>query len=160
MVMKVKQIISFIVISTACISCKQEFDKVVLPDNYPAEIVQYMEHQRYTVMIYVDSSDCTPCSLKPLFRWDSLRDKFEKNGIGILFIFRNSDERAVARALKLVGAFHFVIDDGGKFKANNKFYKHIKDNIFVMDKHNNVVMAESPVANEKSWKSFIKIITR
>jgi hypothetical protein len=152
--------IFFVIIVTSYIACKQEFDKVVLPDNYPTEIEQYIKQQKYMVMIYVDSSNCTPCSLKPLFPWDPLRDKLEKIDIGILFIFRNSDERVVARALKLIGAFHFVIDKEGKFKANNKFYKYVKDNIFVMDEDNNVVMTKSPIANEKSWKSFIKIITQ
>jgi peroxiredoxin len=157
--MKLKQIIYCSVIFACCIGCKDEI-KVTLPDNYSNEIQQYIKQQQYMVMIYVDSSDCTPCSLKPLFRWNSLKDKLEKNGIGVLLIFRNSDERVVARSLKLIGTLHFIIDKGGKFKVNNKFYKYIKDNIFVMDKDNNVVMTQSPIANEKTWKSFIKIITR
>jgi hypothetical protein len=77
MVMTMKQIISFIVISTVCIACKDEI-KVTLPDNSPVEVAQYMEQQDYMVMIYVDSSDCTPCSFKHLAQWYSMKDKFEK----------------------------------------------------------------------------------
>jgi hypothetical protein len=156
--MKMKQIIYFAMIVMVSTACRQELGKVILPDNYPAGIEQYMDQQKYMIMIYVDSSDCTPCSLKHLFPWDSHREKFEKNGIGILLIFRNTDERVVSRAVKLIGTFHFVFDREGKFKEDNKFYKYVKDNIFVMDRDNNVIMTESPLANEKAWESFIKII--
>jgi hypothetical protein len=87
-----------------------------------------------------------------------MKDKFEKNGTGILLIFRNSDEIAVTRALRSIGTFHFIFDKGGAFKADNKVFKYVKDNIFVMDKDNKVIMTKSPLANEKAWKSFIKII--
>jgi peroxiredoxin len=155
-----KRIIFFVVIFAVCIGCKHEINKVTLSNDFSIETAQYMEQQKYMVMIYVDSSACTPCSLKPLFQWNSLRDKFEKNGIGILFIFRNPDERVVGRALKLIGTFHFIIDKKGKFKTDNNVFKYVKGNIFVMDKDNNVVMTKSPIANKKSWKSFIKIITQ
>jgi hypothetical protein len=139
------------------IACKHEI-KVILPNNYPEEIVEYIQRQKYMVMIYVDSSDCTPCSFKHLLQWYSARNDFEKNGIGILLIFRNSDERAVIRALRSIGTFHFIFDKGGKFKANNKVFKYAKDNIFVMDKDKNVIFPESPVTDEKTWKRFIKCI--
>jgi hypothetical protein len=132
--------------------------KVTLPDNCPADIAQYMQQYEYMVMIYVDSSDCTPCSFRHLAQWYSARNDFEKNGVGILLIFRNTDERTVIRTLKSIGTFHFVFDKKGKFKADNKVFEYVEDNIFVMDKDKNVLFMESPLKDEKTWKSFVKAI--
>jgi hypothetical protein len=140
-------------------ACQQRIIKVILSDNYQITIEQYIQQQKYMVMIYVDSSDCTPCSFKHLAQWYSMKAQFEKNDIGILLIFRNSDERAVIRALRSIGTFHFVFDKGGKFKANNEVFKYATDNIFVMDKDKNVLFTKSPLKDEKTWKSFIKLIT-
>ncbi|MDR2407177.1 MAG: hypothetical protein LBE13_03570 [Bacteroidales bacterium] len=141
-----------------CGACKREI-KVVMPDDLPVEIEQYIQKQRHVVMIYVDSSDCTLCSFKHLIQWYSAKDEFEKNGIGILLAFRNSDEKTVIRALRSIGTFRFFFDKGGKFKAENKVFKYAENNIFVMDRDKNVIMTKSPLQNEKTWNSFIRLIT-
>jgi hypothetical protein len=155
--MKLAKLGLYIIFIVFCVACKDEI-KVVLPDTYSVEIKQYMKYHDYMVMIYVDSSDCTLCSFKHLIRWYSVKDEFEKNRVGILLIFRNSDERAVIGALKSIGTFHFVFDRGGAFKADNEVFKYVEDNIFVMDKNKNVSFMESPLKNEKTWKSFVKAI--
>jgi hypothetical protein len=65
--MKMKQI-------TVCISCKHEMN-VIFPDDSPVKVTEYMKQQNYMVMIYTDSSACTPCSFKHLARWYSMKDK-------------------------------------------------------------------------------------
>lgn len=147
----------YIILIVFCVACKHEI-KAVLPDDYPAEVKQYMQQYKYMAMIYVDSSDYTPCSFKHLIQWYSVRNDFEKNGVGILVIFRNSDEKTVIKALRSIGTFYFVFDKGGKFKADNRVFKYATDNIFIMDKDRNVLFTESPLKDEKTWKSFVKLM--
>jgi hypothetical protein len=154
--MKLKNILYIILV--VFISCKQEVITVVLPDNIPVEMEQYVQNHKYTVMIYVDSTDCTPCSFKYLVPWYPLQTECEKNGIGVLLIIRNSDERAVIHTLESIGTFHFIFDKGGKFKANNKIFKIAKDNIFVMDKNREVIFIDSPIKDKQTWIKFLKRI--
>jgi peroxiredoxin len=146
-------------ISVVYTACQQRITKVILSDSYQTTIKQYIQQQEYMVMIYVDSSDCTPCSFKHLVRWYEAKNNFEENGIGILLIFRNSDERAVISTLRSIGTFNFIFDKGGKFKAENNVFKYARDNIFVMDKDNNVLFTQSPLKDKETWNSFVKIIT-
>jgi hypothetical protein len=89
--------------------------------------------------------------------WKHLEKNLEKNNTGILFVICNSDEQSVIEALKYNKlTFPFIFDKGGKFKANNEIFKFVKDNVFVMDRNKNVIMAESPIENEQTWKMFIK----
>jgi peroxiredoxin len=154
---RLTKFILYFVFIAFCSACKREI-KVVMPNDLSVEIEQYIQKQHHIVMIYVDSSNCTPCSFKHLAQWYSAKDEFERNGIGILLIFRNSDEKTVTRTLRSIGTFYFIFDKGGTFKAINKVFKYAKDNIFVIDKGKNVIMTKSPLQDEKTWNYFIKLV--
>jgi hypothetical protein len=87
--------------------------------------------------------------------WKPYKRVLEKKNTGILTVFNGFDEQTVINTLKSINAtFHFILDSGGTFKAGNEIYKFVKDNIFVMDRNRNVIMAESPVANDRTWNMF------
>jgi peroxiredoxin len=143
---------------TFFVGCRQEFN-VIFPDRVPDEIEQYMQKCEYIVVIYIDSAECTPCSLNHLSLWKVHKKELEKHNAGILLVVRNSDEQAVINALKAIKTvFPFITDKGGRFKAINGISQFAKSNTFVMDKNKNVVFAEYPVTDEKTWKRFIKRI--
>jgi hypothetical protein len=138
------------------VSCKHEL-KVVFPNTVKPEIAQYILNQEYIVVIYVDSSECTPCSLNHLMLWKNHITMLEENNTGILLIIRNSDEQLISNTLKSIDiSFPFIIDKGGKFKASNEIFKFIDGNTFVVDKKRNAIFTESPIKNERTWKMFMK----
>jgi hypothetical protein len=112
----------------------------------------------YVVVIYIDSSDCAPCSLRNLDLWNPRTKELKDNNTGILLVIHNSDEQAVLDAFKTTGiTLPFIFDKGGKFKASNEVFKYVRGNTFVMDKNRNAIFNESPIASEKAWNSFIKL---
>jgi hypothetical protein len=140
------------------VSCKHEI-KVVFPDAIQNQITQHIQEQNY-VVIYVDSSDCTTCSLRHLTFWNARKKELKDNNTGILLMIHHSDEQLVMTTLQSMEIFFpFILDKGRKFKVKNiEILGIAKDNTFVMDRNKNVIFIGSPIASEKEWKSFIKLI--
>jgi peroxiredoxin len=155
-----RHFILFILFGVFFTSCGGEPIKIVFPNAVQPEIEQYMQKHKYMVVVYVDSAECTPCSLNHLSLWKTHRNELEQNKTGILLIINNSDEDAVMNVLKNKKiTFYFIIDRGKKFKLTNRDAFGLSyDNTFVMDKNKNVIFNGSPIATEEKWKSFIKLI--
>ncbi|MDR2406702.1 MAG: hypothetical protein LBE13_01100 [Bacteroidales bacterium] len=140
-------------------SCKKYEPKisVVFPCTIQYEIEQYIQKYKYMAVVYIDSTSCTSCSFSSLTIWKHLKKNLAENDTGVLFIIRHSDEQLVINSLKThqLLTIPFIFDKGGTFKESNEIYKFVKDNIFVIDKNRNVIMAESPIANDKTWNMFL-----
>ena len=130
------------------------------PENLPEEITKYMKKQKYMMVIYVDSSDCSICSMKHLTPLGTLQFEMERRGTGILLVIRNSNEKEILRTVRSIGNFHFIFDKNGAFRAANRVFKASNDNIIVMDREQKVIFAESPIKDKKSWDKFIEHIKR
>jgi hypothetical protein len=154
----------FILFSLLCfffVSCDESI-KIVFPNVVQTEIEQYMQKQKYIVVIYIDSSECTPCALNHLNLWKKHRRELAQNETGILLIINNSDEDIIINTLKNEKiSFYFLIDRGKKFKLRNReAFGFSNNNTFVMDNNKNVIFNGSPIANEEKWKSFMKLLKR
>jgi peroxiredoxin len=158
-----RHIILFILLGVFFASCDEESVKIVFTDVVQPEIEQYIQKQKYVVVIYVDSTECTPCSLNHLSLWKKHQKELTQHETGILLIIHNSDEDAVINVLKdkKIG-FNFIFDKGRKFKLKNREAFGLSydnyDNTFVMDRNKNVVFNGSPITSEEKWKSFIKFL--
>jgi Ni,Fe-hydrogenase I small subunit len=143
----------------AFVSCKHE-ERVVFSGKIPEEINKYINTHKYTTVIYVETAQCTTCSLSNLLSWKVQKKTLDKYDIGILLVFDSRDENKVIEILKsLEIAFMFIFDKGRKFKAENiEVFNLARDNTFVIDKDKNVIFTGSPIANEEKWKSFIKCL--
>ncbi|MDR3246668.1 MAG: redoxin domain-containing protein [Prevotellaceae bacterium] len=123
------------------------------------EINQYIQTYKYVSIIYIDIAECTGCSLSHLAAWEVHKKILDKYNIGVLLVFRNTDEEQIVKILKSKKiTFPFIFDKTGEFKTGNKIFKSIKDNIFVIDRDKNVISLESPIKNEQTWKNFMKIV--
>lgn len=142
------------------VSCGDRTVKIVFPNVVQPDIEQYMQKQKYMVVVYVDSSECTPCSLNHLSLWKKHQNELKQNETGILLIIHNSDENIVINILKDKKiSFHFMIDRERRFKYKNReAFVPSYDNTFVMDRNRNVIFSGSPIATEEKWKSFIKLV--
>jgi hypothetical protein len=140
--------------------CKRDL-KIVFPDIQD-EIEQYIQKHEYMVVIYVDSTECTPCSFNNLALWKMYRKELRTYNANILLSVRNSDEQAIIDALRTIDiACPFFIDRGNKFRIiNDDIFRIARDGYFVIDKNKKVVFTGSPIVNEKRWKSFKKTITK
>ena len=75
---------------------------------------------KYTVIIYVDSSECTPCSFRHLMLWKMHLKDLQNNNIGILLITHHSNQQIVDSILQSNKiTFPCVIDPKGQFKVNS-----------------------------------------
>jgi hypothetical protein len=141
-------------------SCRDKIE-IVFSGIIQNDIEQYMQKYKYMVVIYIDSTTCTPCSLNHLILWKKHRKELEYNNTGILLVIQNSDEQEIVNTLESIEVtFPFIIDKERKFKVKNieVFSIIAQDNTFVMDKDKNVIFIGSPIADEKKWKSFIKLV--
>jgi hypothetical protein len=147
----------FLVFIIAFVACNRE-TKAIFPDKIPDEINQYIQRHKYIAVIYVEPSQCTSCKLSDLTVWKTHKKSLDKYDVGILLVFRNSDETKIIELLKsLKIAFMFIFDKTGQFKANNETGL-ATDNVFIMDKDKNVIFTGSPIINEEKWNAFSKII--
>jgi hypothetical protein len=147
----------FLVFITAFVSCKRE-TKAIFPDKIQDEINQYIQGHKYTAVIYVEQSQCTSCKLSDLAAWKVHKKTLGKYDVGILLVFRDSDENKIIEILKALKiAFMFIFDKTGQFKANNETGL-ATDNVFIMDKNKNIIFTGSPIINEEKWNNFSKII--
>jgi hypothetical protein len=140
-------------------SCKDKI-KVIFPDSVRDEVTQYIQTHNYIVVIYVDSSNCAPCSLRNLDFWNPRNKELNDNNTGILLVIHNSDEQQIVNTLKTLDiSFPFIFDRGRKFKAENiRIFGITRDNTFVMNKDKDVIFIGSPIASEEKWNSFIKLV--
>jgi hypothetical protein len=144
----------------AFISCKREL-KVVFPDTVRNTVEKYLQEYKYMIIVYVDSSECTQCAFNHLTLWKRHKQELSECNTGVLFIIQNSDEQAVLRVLKTLEiVFPFVFDKGEEIKTNNKIFKSVGENVFVLDKNFNAVFLGSPIANRKNWNMFRKKICK
>jgi peroxiredoxin len=144
----------------ACERKKQEL--VFFPFSFQNETEQYMQKHEYIVVVYIDSSGCSPCLFNNLKMWKYFENNLENNNTGVLFIIRSSDEQSVINALKSNKlTFPFIFDKEGIFKArNNEAFNITKDSVFVIDRNQIIIMSESPIASEKQWNAFLKTIAK
>jgi hypothetical protein len=142
---------------TAFVSCKHE-EKAVFPVKIPDEVNQYIHKHKYTIVIYVETVQCTSCALSSLSSWKVQKKVLDRYDVGILLVFNSRDENQIIETLQsLKILFMFIFDKTGHFKASNRM-NLVNDNVFIMDKDQNVVFTGSPIINEEKWNSFIKLI--
>jgi hypothetical protein len=150
---KFSVLIVFVVVLTGC----KHNMKAIFPEIIQTEISQYMQEHEYTVVIYLDSANCSPCLLNA---WKPYKRILEKKNTGILLVFNDFEEQTVVDILKSINvSFHYILDKAGNFKTSNVIFHFTNDNVFVMDKEKTVIMAESPINNDITWNTFLKKIS-
>ena len=127
-------------------------------------LMDFMKAGRLKLLIYADSSGCSPCVINKMFLWDNLIEysKEYKGDLKFYFIFspRKRDVKEVQIAL-INNAFDYpvLIDALGEFeKLNSHLPKNKAFHTFLLDENNNVILAGNPLYNKKIRKMFYKIV--
>lgn len=113
---------------------------------------------KYIVVVYLDSTSCTPCSIKNLKQYE-LHD-FKKFDVKIIVVINNQDSIHINRNIKDYGINCPVIFDiYGEIKKNNPFLKENLFQTFVIDANRRIIWLGSPIETSQTWKLFKKMIS-
>ena len=114
----------------------------------------------FTIICYIDSADCTFCSIQWLDFWTYRESELEKLKTGIVLIVDNTDEEEVYDALSLLQRkYPVVFDKSSTLKKNNAFILN-QYSVFAVNKEKEAVWLDSPIENENTWNLFSKKLRR
>jgi len=120
-------------------------------------------NQNYKILLYVDSTGCSPCRLK-LSEWKRIieeADTIFSEPVDFLFFFqpKKQDERELQFLFRNNGFHHPVfIDRKRKIDRLNQFPSQIEYQCFLLDADNKVIMVGNPSLNTGIWQLFKKYI--
>ena len=166
--MKLKLSILGIVACLLLFGCKSEKeqvrDKIELMKSRPIELcLDKMECRRnplkkmskeYTMVVYVDSAECSPCALSKLRFWNPLIAEAKKKQVYIDYVFILAPKKAemedVNMELEITDLQSSIyVDTAFVFKKfNTDLPGDKKYHSFLLDKDLNVILVGSPVDND------------
>ena len=114
------------------------------------------------ILVYVDSSGCSPCKME-LAAWSLRLQEMEKENISVplVFIVHSHDYSALEKSLKN-SFFEYPVfyDRHNMADSLNRFPKQDRYKTFLLDKENRVVLVGSPANNDKLWELYKQQIHR
>ena len=112
------------------------------------------------ILVYVDSSGCSPCKME-LAAWSLRLQEMEKENISVplVFIVHSHDYSALEKSLKN-SFFEYPVfyDRYNMADSLNRFPKQDRYKTFLLD--NRVVLVGSPANNDKLWELYKQQIHR
>ena len=115
-----------------------------------------------SILVYIDSSDCSVCSLNNLPYWDHLNKIIhDETGfqLQIIPVFKPAKDYKDAllwHVKRQQNSFDIYVDTLGAFYASNS---HLPDNkelhTFLLDKDNNVILVGNPIHNKELQSLYI-----
>jgi len=151
------KITSLFLIMFLLVSCGNEKKLHLVTDNLSV-LNSCIISNDFTIVCYVDSANCTTCSMQWLQYWASHEDELKELNTGIALVVRNPDEEAVRDALdQLLLHFPVTFDMSSTFKQNNKLLL-TQQSVFAVNKEKEVVWLGLPIESDKTWQQFCKTI--
>lgn len=123
------------------------------------------EH-KFNYVVYIDSSQCSPCAIEGLYAWNHLIDSlYNTNNIDFTFIVApspNQKKEILSSSKASLLHANFYVDTAYVFKSLNTSIpsKDIRYHSFLLDPKNRVVLAGSIIKNPKIKRLFNKIINK
>lgn len=178
--MKAKLSIIGTMICLLFLGCKSEKeqvrDKIEQMKSRPIELcLDKMEcrrnplsklNKKYTMVVYVDSAECSSCALSKLRFWNPLIAEAKKKQLDIDYVFiltpKKKDMEDVNVELEITDLQSSIyVDTAFAFKKNNKdLPKENKYHSFLLNTDGKVILIGSPIANKKImdiYKSTVNI---
>lgn len=111
------------------------------------------DSKKYKLVVYTDSSECTPCQLFQMFLWDDFLKETNaiKDSIDVLFVF-NFNEDIEDDIITDVGPYlhgaRLLLDSLGSIKNCNEYFPKSKTlHTFLLNGDNDVVLVGDPIKN-------------
>lgn len=124
-------------------------------------------HKELLMIYWIDSTVCTSCQMKSLYKWEDICDycNADSNSVDFAFIFTPK-----AKDLQLFREFvkrnNFIpaltyIDSEFSFQEQNEALKaKSKFNVFLLNQDNRILLVGNPVNNQKLWKLYQETINQ
>lgn len=123
-------------------------------------------NKKYTMVVYVDSAECSSCALSKLRFWNPLIAEAKKKQLDIDYVFilapkkKDMEDVNVEQEITDLQSSIYV-DTAFAFKKNNKdLPKENKYHSFLLNTEGKVILIGSPIANKKImdiYKSTVNI---
>ncbi|MCM1373415.1 MAG: hypothetical protein NC113_10710 [Bacteroides sp.] len=110
---------------------------------------------RYRLVVYYDSTECSSCRLKTLYEWDSLIDSVSSSGhkVDFHFVFHVPKQRVEEVKAALTTYAHNLpvyLDTTGVFERTNPCLPSLSVmRTFMLDSKDSVVLVGNPVHNSR-----------
>ena len=176
--MKAKLSIIGTMICLLFLGCKSEKeqvrDKIEQMKSRPIELcLDKMEcrrnplsklNKKYTMVVYVDSAECSSCALSKLRFWNPLIAEAKKKQLDIDYVFilapKKKDMEDVNVELEITDLQSSIyVDTAFAFKKNNKdLPKENKYHSFLLNTEGKVILIGSPIANKKVMDIYKNIV--
>lgn len=120
--------------------------------------------KKYTMVVYVDSTECSSCALSKLRFWNPLIAEAKKKQLDIDYVFilapKKEDMEDVNVELEITDLQSSIyVDTAFVFKMNNKdFPKENKYHSFLLNTDGKVIFIGSPIANKKVMDIYKNIV--
>lgn len=122
-------------------------------------LIDSLLENNYLLISYIDSMDCTPCSLQRVQTFRVNNTRLKDVNTNILLIVRDTNELIVHEILERMHIdFPVVFDKRGVFKSQNKLFDDAKYQDFVIDKSHKVIWLGSPFKDIDSWDLYNEMI--
>ncbi len=165
--MKFKSIIGIMVclLFFGCKSEKEQVkDKIEQMKSRPIELcLNQMECRRnpvksldkkYTMVVYVDSSECSPCALSKLRFWNPLIAEAKKKQVDINYVFilaaKKEEMEDIDMELEITDLQSSIyLDTAFVFRGVNSVIPTERQyHSFLLDKNSNVILVGSPIEKD------------
>ena len=140
--------------------------EIKLPENLTCQIdgrdtsQVFTDENSYRLLIYNNSKGCSPCKMKDLIDWRELilaaDSIFPTGKVKFIHIFNVSERMGNLDADLKAYKFNFPVyyDMHGDFEKINPLPENEVFHTMLLDKHNRVVLAGSPIRNQKMWELY------
>lgn len=137
--------------------------EVVLPNGvvFSAPTDSLWKNNTLHIIMYIDSTECTPCSVDNIIMWNkSEYEKYmSKYKIDILLVFGTTQETVVRELMANYSiSYPYAIDKRRNLLRANDFLSDKKFHTFIVDSNRKIIWLGSPIYSEKTWGLFTEML--
>ncbi len=111
------------------------------------------------LIIVIDSTDCTSCTLQNVDMLKLYKEKFIEFNTGILIIAQRKDKN-VKSILDNMGIDFPIFYDDSEFILKNKLMYNSLLHTFLINREKKVIWVGSPIRTENSWNLFCQMMKK
>ncbi len=120
------------------------------------------ECDKYKMVVYVDSTECTPCALSHLRYWNPIIKETKKYNVCYVFVIAPKKEEIfdINVEMEVTDLTNSIyLDKDYIFLKRNEYIPHEeKYNTFLLDEHNEIVLVGNPINNEQIKNMYYNIL--
>ena len=135
---------------------KEWIDKpIIFPDELLSQ--DYFQNDfSKTILIYIDSTDCTECRLN-VDEWGLKIRELREYNVEFKFIINPNNYKMAKAVFFREGLYNVIFEDVDyKFKNLNNIPQDVIYNVFLLNEDKNVVLLGNPIDNPAMWELYKK----